>query len=42
MKLNVFMKRLLLSLSLSDVAMRLAAQTIRFEDDYTSTKSFLL
>ena len=39
MKLNVFMKRLLFVLVLAGCCNALAAQTIRFKTDYTSTKS---
>ena len=39
MKLNVFMKSLLFVLVLSVCCNALAAQTIRFKTDYTSTKS---
>ena len=39
MKLNVFMKRLLFVLILAGCCNVLAAQTIRFKTDYTSTKS---
>ena len=39
MKLNVFMKRLLFVLVLAGCCNVLAAQTIRFKTDYTSTKS---